>query len=106
MLKTKYIPQENADLMLRILEKVKANYENVIFNLKATDGETDFWTTFPESIVDGMDGIDCEGFGVNCYHGDYRKYLGWFFFTPYEDDTDCVLCDMTDNDFCKEMSNE
>lgn len=109
MLKTKYIPQENADLMLRILEKVKANYESIRFYVvESEEAECIYYGRNPENAISEMDGIDCEGFGVNCYNGskaDGDNHLGWFYFTPYEDDVDCVLCDMNDNDFCKEMSN-
>ena len=101
--KTKYISQDSADRMLAILQKAKEICPEIIFKIiESGEGDVIYKGTNPKKAVMEMDGIDSE-FGVNCYAGD-GSYLGWFFFTPYEEE-DCVLCDMSDNDFCKECEN-
>ncbi len=105
MLETKYIPQENANVIVNILKK--AQQINKLVKFKIIDDESGgvlYYGDNPEKAVHEMDGLDCN-FGVNCvedlgYDHD-NKVVGWFFFTPYEE-SDCVLCDMTDNEFCNQ----
>lgn len=105
MLETKYIPQENADVIISILNK--AQRINKLVKFKVIDDESGgvlYYGDNPEKAVYEMDGVDCN-FGVNCvedlgYDHD-NKIVGWFFFTPYEE-VDCVVCDHTDNEFCKQ----
>ena len=105
MLETKYIPQENANVIVNILKRAQAI--NKLVKFKVIDDESCgvlYYGDNPEKAVHEMDGVDCN-FGVNCvedlgYDHD-NKVVGWFFFTPYEE-LDCVLCDHTDNEFCNQ----
>ena len=98
-MKTKYIPQESADIMLAFMSKIRNEYPNVEFLVVADDeGTTEYKGNSPEEVIEAMDGIDSD-FGLNCYDFDSEQYLGWFFLTPYEEDA--PVCDHDDNDFCK-----
>ena len=105
MLETKYIPQENANVIVNILKRAQAI--NKLVKFKVIDDESCgvlYYGASPEKAVHEMDGVDCN-FGVNCvedlgYDHD-NKVVGWFFFTPYEE-LDCVVCDYTDNEFCNQ----
>ena len=97
MFETKYIPQENANKMVAILNKCLEINPDLKFHVITDDeGDMIYKGNNPEKAVNEMDGYDCN-FGVNCM--DNEKFIGWFFFTPYVDIED-VVCDHTDNDFC------
>ena len=96
-IKTKYIPQESANAVAKVLEKVLELCPSVRFEVIADDeGDLIYHGKKIENVISEMDGMDCN-FGVNCVDGE--KVIGWFFFTPYEDAED-VICDYTDNEFC------
>lgn len=97
-MKTKYIPQPNADLILKLLKLILSNgcYIRV---LDSIEGDIIYEGNEPEKALEEMDGIDSD-FGVNCYMNDIC--VGWFFLTPYEEG--CVLCDYSDNSFCMEIT--
>lgn len=104
MMKTKYIPQSNADYILKVLQIIKKNKPAVNFVLiDSVEGDVIYKGNDPEKAVEEMDGIDSD-FGLNCY-GENDQYLGWFFFTPYEEEG-CVLCDYSDNEFCMGTADE
>lgn len=98
-MKTKYIPQPNADLILKLLKLILSHgcYIKVI---DSVEGDVIYEGNEPEKALEEMDGIDAD-FGVNCYVNDICE--GWFFLTPYEEEG-CVLCDYSDNSFCMEIA--
>lgn len=96
-IKTKYIPQESANAVVKVLEKAVELCPNVKFEVICDDeGDLIYHGKKIENVINEMDGMDCN-FGVNCMDGE--KCVGWFFFTPYED-LDDIVCDCSDNDFC------
>jgi hypothetical protein len=98
-IKTKYIPQENANVLVKVLEKAVELCPNVKFDVICDDeGDLIYHGKKIENVITEMDGMDCN-FGVNCLDGE--KVIGWFFFTPYEDE-DEVICDHSDNEFCNQ----
>lgn len=100
MLETKYIPVENGNKIVSILNKCLELNPNLKFHIITDDnGDLIYNGNNPEKAVYEMDGLDCN-FGVNCMNKE--KCIGWFFFTPYEDE-DEIVCDHTDNEFCKEV---
>lgn len=107
MITTKYIPQENADKILKLLLKAKEICgQDLGFWLRSDDCETSVKTRNPEKVIDEMDGVD-DNFGINFMgkivpESDARECLGWFYITPYEDE-DCVICNYSDNEFCRKL---
>lgn len=102
-MQTKYIPQANADKILKLLGNAQKICPNIRFEIKESEEGTILYNGWSKSLaVNEMDGVEAD-FGINCYDGD--KYLGWFFITPYEDE-DCVVCDHTDNKFCNQCVKE
>lgn len=101
MMKTKYIPQPNADLILKLLNLIKKELPHgYIKVIDSIEGDIIYEGNEPEKALEEMDGIDSD-FGVNCYMNDIC--VGWFFLTPYEEEG-CVLCDYSDNSFCMEIA--
>lgn len=99
MIKTKYIPQENANVIEKVLTKFVELCPNVKFEVITDDeGDLIYHGKKVENVITEMDGMDCN-FGVNCLDGD--KVVGWFFFTPYEEEG-CVVSDYTDNELCEQ----
>lgn len=98
-MKTKYIPQPNADLILKLLVLIISHgcYFKVI---DSVERDVIYEGNDPKKALEEMDGIDAD-FGVNCYIKDI--FYGWFFLTPYEEEC-CVLCDYSDNSFCTEIA--
>lgn len=102
-MKTKYIPQSNADYILKVLNLIKKELPHGYFKvIDSVEGDVIYEGSEPEKALEEMDGIDSD-FGVKCYIND--NCCGWFFFTPYEEEG-CVLCDYTDNSFCMEIAEE
>lgn len=102
MTKTKYIPQPNADYILKVLNLIKKELPHGYFKvIDSVEGDVIYEGNEPEKALEEMDGIDSD-FGVNCYIN--NNCCGWFFFTPYEEG--CVLCDYSDNSFCMEIAEE
>ena len=93
---TKYIPQENADVIAKLINTCKSLNPEIIFKIydteclvyKSKNADT-------ETILNEMDGGD-EELGINCYID--GKCCGWFGIMPYED-TDSVIYDYSDNEF-------
>lgn len=102
-MKTRYIPQENADKILNLLNEIKSKYPNIGFWLCSDDGETSVKSRNPEKILSEMDGVD-DNFGINFVDLESKSILGWVYLTPYEDE-DCVICNYSDNEFCKLQFN-
>lgn len=101
-MKTKYIPQENADKILNLLLKAKEICgQDLGFWLRSDDCETSVKTRNPEKVIDEMDGVD-DNFGINLVRISDKECLGWFYITPYEDE-DCVICNYSDNEFCRKL---
>lgn len=100
-MKTKYIPQENADKILKLLTMAQEQNQTIEFWLRSDDGETSVKTRNPEKILSEMDGVD-DNFGINFVEIDSKQILGWVYLTPYEEE-DCVICNYSDNEFCEKL---
>jgi len=105
-MKTKYIPQENADKILKLLTMAQEQNQTIGFWLRSDDGETSVKSRNPEKILSEMDGVD-DNFGINFMgktvpESDARECLGWIYLTPYEEE-DCVICNYSDNEFCEKL---
>lgn len=100
--KIKYLPRENAEVILRLARKCKEIYPECRFLLSDCDGYTAKRKT-PEGVVKWIDGLDSD-IDVYVRKNDNEDEIpvGWFFLTPGEEE-DCVICDYTANDFCEEV---
>ena len=100
---TKYIQQENADLIKKLMELCNEERENISFKIYDTE-RCVIYTRNIDKIIDEMDGGD-EEFGINIIDRETKKCLAWFGVFPYED-FDSVIFDHSDNDFCDNVFNK
>jgi hypothetical protein len=100
---TKYISQENADLIKKLMELCNEEKENISFKIYDTESCV-IYTRNIDKIIDEMDGGD-EEFGINIVDRETKNYIGWFGVLPYEDFDD-VIFDHTDNDLCNNVFNK
>ena len=103
MFETKYIPQENAKVIYKLLECCKRYNPKMYFEILDTE-DLVYSSKKPnlDEMIKTLDGGDDE-FGINCYVD--GKYLGWFGILPYED-SECVVFDCSDNEFCMGITDE
>lgn len=97
---TKYIPQENADLITKLINVCKSIHPEISF--RVYDSEDLIYkskTPDAELILNEMDGGD-EEIGINCYLD--GKNIGWFGLLPYEDE-DSVIYNHSDNEFANKV---
>lgn len=97
---TQYIPQENADLIIKFMKTCEEIHSNIAFKVYDTECCV-IYTRRIEKIIDEIDGGD-EEFGFNVIDRETKEVLGWFGVLPYED-KDGVIFDHSDNDFCEKV---
>lgn len=103
MIETNYIPQENAQELLDLLNRAKDLHEGVL-RFKVYDSEGPVISTLnPIRVINEIDGGDEE---VSIKFVDYesKKYLGIVFNLPYEQDG--IAFDYSDNEFIERLMNE
>lgn len=98
MIETKYIPQDNAEVIYRLLELCKEKEPNVCFDVLDTEEQV-CKSKDSERVLNDIDGGD-EDIGINCFVN--GEYLGWFGLFPYED-PESMIYDYSDNEFCKDV---
>jgi len=91
---TKYIPQENAKTILKLMNKCLEVNSNIKFHILDTEGYVGK-SKNPEKIIQAIDGGD-EELGINCMVGE--DCIGWFGILPYEEND--IMYDCSDNEFC------
>ena len=91
---TKYIPQENTETILKLLNKCLELEPNIKFHILDTEGYVGK-SRNPEKIIQAIDGGD-EELGINCMIDE--ECIGWFGILPYEEYD--IVYDCSDNNFC------
>lgn len=99
---TKYISQENADLIKRLMELCKEERDNILFKVYDTESCVTF-TRNIDKVIDEIDGGD-EEIGINIIERETKNNLAWFGVLPYEEKT-YMIFDHSDNDFCNNVMN-
>lgn len=100
---TKYIQQENADLIKKLLEACNDERENISFKIYDTESCV-IYSRNIDKIIDALDGGD-EEVGINIIERETKNYIGWFGVFPYEETEDMIF-DHSDNDFCNNVWNK
>lgn len=100
---TKYIPEENAKLIKKLLEVCNNERENISFRIYDTESCV-IYSRDIEKIIDALDGGD-EEIGINVIDRETKSALGWFGVLPYED-VEYMIFDHSDNDFCNNVFNK
>lgn len=98
MIETKYIPSENAEKIIELLNKCKEEYPEMIFYIYDTESFV-CKSQNPDEILEEIDGGD-EEIGINCWVN--KEMIGWFGCFPYEE-PDSIFFDCSDNNFCRKI---
>ena len=101
MFETKYIPSENAEKIIELLNKCKEQYPEMIFYIYDTESFV-CKSQDPDKILEEIDGGD-EEIGINCWIN--GEMIGWFGCFPYEE-PDSIFFDCSDNNFCNKIYRE
>ena len=101
MFETKYIPSENAEKIIELLNKCKEQYPEMIFYIYDTESFV-CKSQDPDKILEEIDGGD-EEIGINCWVN--GEMIGWFGCFPYEE-PDSIFFDCSDNNFCNKIYRE
>lgn len=101
MFETKYIPSENAEKIIELLNKCKEQYPEMIFYIYDTESFV-CKSQNPDKILEEIDGGD-EEIGINCWVN--GEMIGWFGCFPYEE-PDSIFFDCSDNNFCNKIYRE
>ena len=108
MFETKYIPSENAEKIIELLNKCKEEYPEMIFYIYDTESFV-CKSQNPDKILEEIDGGD-EEIGINCWVNGENSWvngemIGWFGCFPYEE-PDSIFFDCSDNNFCNKIYRE
>lgn len=98
---TKFIPEENAKVIRKLLKLCKERKPSVVFDVLDTESRV-IVTKNIEKVIEAIDGGD-EELGINCFEN--RDYYGWFGILPYEE-LDGVVFDNSDNEFCESITRQ
>lgn len=97
---TKYIPEENAKVIRKLLTLCKESKPDVLFRVVDTESHV-ITTKNIEKLIDEIDGGDDE-LTINCFDNVDGNFYGWFSVLPYEE-FDGIVFDNTANGFCESI---